>query len=349
MPLDVERIAYKPFEYPWAYEAWKAQHTVHWLADEIPLADDVKDWHKSLTDGERNLVTQIFRFFTQSDVEVNNCYNRVYSRIFKPFEVVMMLTAFSDMETIHVDAYSHLLETIGMPAVEYQKFLEYKEMKDKFDYLRDCLEAEMTPMKVAETLAVFGAFTEGLQLFASFAILLNFPRAKMGADGEEREGKLKGMGQVVTYSARDETIHALSVIRLFHVWVEEQRAHIDVDILAERLYEACRVVVAHEDKFIDLAYEAGPVEGLRPEEVKAYIRYMADIRLSQLGLQPIYGVTKNPLPWMDQILNGIEFAAFFEQRATEYTKSATVGDWADVTFDASDFGHGDEDEFKDAA
>jgi ribonucleoside-diphosphate reductase beta chain len=339
MPLDVERIAYKPFEYPWAYEAWKAQHTVHWLAQEVPLADDVKDWHKSLSDGERHLVTQIFRFFTQSDVEVGNCYNRVYSRIFKPIEVVMMLTAFSDMETIHVDAYSHLLETIGMPSVEYQKFLDYKEMKDKFDYLRDCLEADMTPMKVAETLAIFGAFTEGLQLFASFAILLNF----------QRWNKLKGMGQIVTYSARDETIHALSIIRLFHAWVDEQRDHIDVEILAERLYEACRVVVSHEDKFIDLAFEAGPVDGLVPEDVKAYIRYMADIRLAQLGLQPIFGVKKNPLPWMDQILNGIEFAAFFEQRATEYTKAATVGEWSDVSFDESDLTHGEEDEFEEAA
>jgi ribonucleoside-diphosphate reductase beta chain len=339
MPLHVERIAYKPFEYPWAYEAWKAQHTVHWLADEVPLADDVKDWHRSLSDGERHLVTQIFRFFTQSDVEVGNCYNRVYSRIFKPTEVVMMLSAFSDMETVHVDAYSHLLETIGMPAVEYQRFLEYKEMKDKFDHMRDYLEAEMTPAQVAETLAVFGAFTEGLQLFASFAILLNF----------QRWNKLKGMGQIVTYSARDETIHAVSIIRLFHAWVDEQRDAIDLEALAGRLYEACRVVVSHEDRFIDLAFEAGPVEGLEPGEVKAYIRYMADIRLAQLGLQPIFGVKKNPLPWMDQILNGIEFAAFFEQRATEYTKSATLGEWADVEFDPEDLGHGDADEFEGAA
>jgi ribonucleoside-diphosphate reductase beta chain len=94
-----------------------------------PLADDVKNWHKDLTDGERNLLTQIFRFFTQADVGVNNVYMKHYSQVFKPTEVLMMLSAFSNIETIHISAYSHLLDTIGMPEVEYSAFLKYKEMK----------------------------------------------------------------------------------------------------------------------------------------------------------------------------------------------------------------------------
>jgi ribonucleoside-diphosphate reductase beta chain len=318
MPLDVERVVLKPYEYEWAFAAWEAQHNVHWLPKEIPLADDVKDWHKSLNDGERHLVTQIFRFFTQSDVEVNNCYHRVYLNTFKVPEILMMLTAFSDMETIHVVSYSHLLDTLGMPEVEYSAFLQYAEMKDKFDYMRAHIEGEKDPTDLAETLAIFGAFTEGLQLFASFAILLNF----------QRFNKLKGMGQIVTYSARDETIHALSLIRLFHTWLDEH-PDIDLDALEVRIRRACTEIVHHEDKFIDLAFEAGPVEGLTADEVKAYIRYMADVRMEQLGYTGIYGATENPLPWMDSILNGVEFAAFFEQRATEYTKSATEGEWFD--------------------
>ena len=110
--------AYKPFNYPWAYEAWMTQQRIHWLPEEVPLADDVKDWRNKLSDAERNLLTQIFRFFTQADVEVNNCYMKHYSQVFQPTEVKMMLSAFSNIETIHIAAYSHLLDTIGMPESE---------------------------------------------------------------------------------------------------------------------------------------------------------------------------------------------------------------------------------------
>jgi hypothetical protein len=122
---------YKPFRYPWAYDAWLTQQRVHWLPEEVPLADDVKDWHRVLNESERHLVTQIFRFFTQSDVEVNNCYMKHYSRVFKPTEVLMMLSAFSNIETIHIAAYSHLLDTLGMPEEVYSAFLKYKEMKSQ--------------------------------------------------------------------------------------------------------------------------------------------------------------------------------------------------------------------------
>ena len=113
---------YKPFHYEWAYQAWSLQQKLHWLPDEVPLAEDIKDWQKKLTPSEKNLLTQIFRFFTQSDIEVNNCYMRHYARIFKPTEVCMMLAAFSNMETIHIAAYAHLLDTINMPEIEYSAF-----------------------------------------------------------------------------------------------------------------------------------------------------------------------------------------------------------------------------------
>ena len=131
--LDAQPI-YKPFAYPWAYEAWHTQQKIHWLPEEVPLADDVKDWKYNLSSGEKHLLTQIFRFFTQADIEVNNCYMKHYSQVFQPTEVQMMLAAFSNMETIHIAAYSHLLDTIGMDETEYQAFMKYKEMKDKYDY-----------------------------------------------------------------------------------------------------------------------------------------------------------------------------------------------------------------------
>ncbi len=316
--LDASPV-YKPFRYPWAYDAWLTQQRIHWLPEEVPLADDVKDWHRNLTPEERNLLTQIFRFFTQADVEVNNCYMKHYSRVFQPTEVQMMLAAFSSMETVHIAAYSHLLDTIGMPESEYSAFLHYKEMKDKYDFMHQF--GSDTKADIATMLATFGAFTEGLQLFASFAILLNFPRFN----------KMKGMGQIVSWSVRDETLHTQSIIRLFRTFIAEN-PEIWNDSLKRNLYSICATVVDHEDAFIKRAFELGPVEGLGPEEITSYIRYIADRRLGQLGLQPIYRVGRNPLPWLEHILNGVEHTNFFENRATEYSRAATQGTW-DEAFD----------------
>ncbi len=317
MSLLDARTVYKPFQYPWAYDAWLKQQQSHWLPEEVPLADDVKDWRRNLNDAERNLLTQIFRFFTQADVEVNNCYMKHYSQVFKPTEVQMMLSAFSNIETIHIAAYSHLLDTLGIPEAEYQAFLKYKAMKDKYDYMQQW--GVSTPADIAKTLAVFGAFTEGLQLFASFAILLNFPRFN----------KMKGMGQIVTWSARDESLHTDSVIKLFRTFLEEN-PELWTDELQRDLYKACDTIVGHEDAFIDLAFEMGGVEGLEGDEVKQYIRYIADRRLTQIGLNPIFQIDKNPLPWLEEILNGVEHTNFFENRATEYSRAATQGSWEEA-------------------
>ena len=281
------------------------------------MADDIKDWNKSMSEQEKNLLTHIFRFFTQADIEVNNAYMTQYMPLFQPTEIQMMLSAFSNIETVHIAGYSHLLDTIGMPETEYSAFLKYKEMKDKYDYMHTF--NMNSKHDIAKTLTVFGAFTEGLQLFASFAILLNFPR----------HNKMKGMGQIVTWSARDETLHTLSIIKLMRTYIDEN-PEVWTEKLKEELYEYCDTVVTHEDAFIDLAFEMGAVEGLTAQEVKNYIRYIADRGLTQLRLEPKYNIEKNPLPWMDEILNGVEHANFFESRATEYTKSATVGEWESV-------------------
>ncbi len=305
--------AYKPFRYPWAYEFWRRQQQVHWMPEEVPLGEDVKDWASKLSDEERNLLTQIFRFFTQSDIEVNDNYMERYARVFKPTEVKMMLSAFSNIETIHIAAYALLLETIGMPDSEFAAFLDYQQMRDKHDYMHKF--GVETDADILRTLAMFGAFTEGLQLFASFAMLMNFPRFN----------KMKGMGQIVTWSVRDESLHCEGMIKLFHAYAKETGAL--TQSVKDDIVECCRTVVGMEDRFIELAFEMGPVQGMVPDDIKAYIRYIADWRLGQLGLPKIYGVTEHPIPWLTAILNGVEHANFFEARATEYSKAATKGDW----------------------
>ena len=278
--------AYKPFRYPWAYDFWKRQQQVHWMPEEIPLGEDCKDWAANLDDSERNLLTQIFRFFTQS---------------------------FSNMETIHIAAYALLLETIGMPESEFGAFLEYQAMRDKHDYM-GAFGVE-TNADIARTLAMFGAFTEGLQLFASFAMLMNFPRFN----------KMKGMGQIVSWSIRDESLHCEGMIKLYHAFRRE--THCVTKAVADDIVDCCKTVVGMEDRFIDLAFEMGPVNGMTPDDIKAYIRFIADWRLRQLELPPLYDVKENPLPWLQSLISGVEHANFFEARATEYSKAATRGQW----------------------
>ena len=306
-------LTYKPFRYPWAYDFWQRQQQVHWMPEEVPLGEDCKDWATKLTDKERNLLTQIFRFFTQSDVEVGANYMENYMPLFKPVEVRMMLASFSNMETIHIAAYALLLETIGMPDSEFSAFMEYQEMAAKHDYLGQfgC----DTEKDILTSMAVFGGFTEGLQLFASFAMLMNFPRFN----------KMKGMGQIVSWSVRDESLHCEGMMRLFHTFAAETGAL--TQGVKDDIADCCKTVVKLEDKFIELAFEAGEVEGMTPEDIKQYIRYIADWRMKQLKLPTIYGVKEHPIPWLTEILNGVEHANFFEARATEYSKGATKGAW----------------------
>jgi len=244
---------------------------------------------------------------------VNDNYMERYARVFKPTEVKMMMSAFSNMETIHIAAYALLLETIGMPEAEFSAFLEYEAMKAKHDYMQTF--GVDTEADIARTLAMFGAFTEGLQLFASFAMLMNFPRFN----------KMKGMGQIVSWSVRDESLHCEGMIKLYHAFAKETGAV--TKSVADDIVENCRTVVGLEDKFIDLAFEAGEVQGMTPDDIKQYIRFIADWRLRQLHLPEMYGVKENPLPWLQSMLSGVEHANFFEARSTEYSKAATRGQW----------------------
>lgn len=317
--LQEERTFFKPFHYPWAYEAWLKHEQSHWMHSEVPMAEDVKDWKNKLTQDEKKFLTHIFRFFTQGDIDVAGGYVNNYLPYFPQPEVRMMLLGFAAREALHIAAYSHLIETLGMPDTTYSEFLEYQAMKDKHDYVLDLSTQNGDRATTATHIAVFSAFTEGMQLFSSFIMLLNFPR----------QGKMKGMGQIITWSIVDETQHAESMIRLFRTYIEENR-EIWNDDLKSRIYSIAEKMVELEDKFIDLAFSMGPMEGLSAADVKHYIRYIADRRLISLGLKGINKVKKNPLPWVEEMINAPTHTNFFENRATDYAKGALSGDWVDV-------------------
>jgi len=313
MSLFKERNYYKPFDYEWAFESYGTMQKMHWLPSEVPLHEDIRDWNERLTKEEKNLINQILKFFTQGDVDIAKAYLDSYIPKFKPPEVRMMLSSFATSEANHAHAYSLLNDTLGEPSLlDFKAFQEYKEMADKHTYLFK--DKGKGVEGFLRDIACFSAFGEGLQLFASFVMLLNF----------QRYGRMKGMCQIVTWSIRDETHHVESMIKLFKTLIKEN-PKIWKDKFKKTIYQTARDMVELEDKFIDLAFGMGGIRGLTSDEVKKYIRYIADRRLLQLSLKPNYGVKDNPLGWLDWVLNGVEHANFFENRATEYNKGATTG------------------------
>ncbi len=319
MALLDTRDYYKPFDYPWMFDYYFQQNQMHWFPEDVPLHNDVKDW-KDLDNKEKNLLTQIFRLFTQSDVDVSTGYVDRYMKIFKKPEARMMMGAFNNMESIHQHAYSLLLDTVGMPEVEYKAFAEYEAMSDKHEYINKIKVTKADKESIAKALAIYSGFTEGLQLFSSFIILLNFPRF----------GKMKGMGQIITYSIRDESLHVEAMTKLFREFIQE---NIDLwtDDFKKEIYQACRDMIDLEDRFLDLVFEMGDIQGLSKKDMQKYIRFIADRRLLQLGLKPNYGVKDNPIPWLDDVL-GVEHQNFFEGRATSYMKAGLRGDTKAVAF-----------------
>ena len=318
MNLLEEREYYKPFVYPWAFEFYKKQQQMHWLPDEVPLQDDIKDYKEKLSEGERTLIDNIFKFFTQADVDVCCGYAKHYLPTFKQPEVRMMLVSYAAMEAVHQEAYSLLLETLGKSDDMYQEFFDIQAMSEKHEYLTDF--NMNNPHEMAKTMAVYSGFTEGVQLFSSFAILLNYPRHNM----------MKGMGQIVTWSIRDESLHVEGLSKLFRTFIAEN-PEIWTDKLKYEIYCAAERVVELEDKFIDICFDKADIPDLKAEEVKEYIRYIADRRLLGLGMKNIFhSADENPLPWIDMQVNAVEHTNFFENRATEYAKASTQGNWQDI-------------------
>ena len=316
LKLTDERNYFKPFNYPWAYDMWLKHEQSHWLHTEVPMIEDIKDWKNRLSKEEKYFLTQVFRFFTQSDIDVAGGYVKNYLPNFPQPEVRMMLMGFAAREALHIASYAHLIETLGMPDTTYNEFNEYEAMVEKHEYFTNTVN---NGLDISVKMAALSAFTEGLALFSSFIMLLNFPR----------HGKMKGMGQIITWSIVDETMHTEGVIKLFRTYIEENR-HLWNDKTKKQIYDIAEKMVDLEDKFIDLAFQMGKVEGLRSEEVKQYIRYIADRRLISMGMRGIFKVKKNPLPWVEEMINAPTHTNFFENRATDYAKGALKGSWDEV-------------------
>jgi ribonucleoside-diphosphate reductase beta chain len=311
------RPHYKPFEYQTAFEFYKDQHRAHWLADEVPLSSDLNDWKLKLSEPEKNLIGNILKSFAQTETYVNDYWATKVAVWFPKHEIKAMACAFADFESIHAEAYARLNEELGLD--DFQAFMEDEEAKAKIDRLVE-LPGD-TLREKALSLAIFSAFTEGVNLFSSFAILMSFQLRNL----------MKGTGQIVEWSVRDESLHSKAGCWLFRTLMEEN-PELDNPMMTIDIYEACEISVGLEFDFIEKAFEMGNVKGLNKDQLKNFIKERANQKLIELGYSAIYNdIDPNLLKqmeWFGHLTSGKTHQDFFANRVTDYSKS--TADWSDL-------------------
>ena len=308
MTILEPRLAYRPFRYPWAYENFhKQSRELFWRPDTISFADDIQDY-KNLPAIEQEFMRKVFTFFVQADADISAQYVDRYLPVFPQPEVRMMLLSFASMESTHIDAYSKLIESLGLG--DYDGFLKYPEMREKHEYLTGGYGGEEA-YSIMWDIAVGSAFGEGLQLFGTFAMLLSYPQ----------RGLFKGMRDVVAWSLRDETLHVKGMIQLFET-LRREYPSVWTDEFKRSIYQACRDMVELEDRFVSLVYDSDmELPNLPKADIHEYIRYLADHRLGQLGLKPNYYVKSNPIPWLDMYTLSLR-EDLFNNTGTAYQHSS---------------------------
>lgn len=311
MSLLTPRPVYAPFEYDAAFKYWELQQQSHWLHTEIAMAGDINDWKQNLTEAERTLVGNILKGFTQSEVFIQEYWSQLVAKWFKKPEIQMMAATFGAFESIHAVAYAYLNQSLGLE--DFDAFLHEPTAKAKIDRL---IETKgKTKREIARSLAIFSAFNEGVNLFSSFAVLLNFSRFN----------KMKGLGQIIAFSIKDESLHSEAGCWLFRTFIQENPDIWD-DELKKEIYEAARLTVALEDAFLDKAFSGGPIEGLDVKDMKAFIRHRCNTKLQDLGLKKNWNNIDQEalkrMEWFDVLSAGVSHQDFFAGRVTDYSKGS---------------------------
>ena len=312
MSILTPRPTYSPFEYDQAYKYWELQQQSHWLHTEVAMASDINDWKINLTESERNIVGHILKGFTQSEVFIQEYWSQMVAKWFKKPEIQMMAASFASMESIHAVAYAYLNQSLGLE--DFSAFLHESTAKAKIDRLIETKGKNRD--EITRSLAIFSAVNEGINLFSSFAILLNFSRFN----------KMKGLGQIIAFSIKDESLHSEAGCWLFRTMVSEFPDMWN-DELKKQIYDAARLTIELEDNFIDKAFELGEIEGLTSKDMKAFIRHRCNTKLTDLGLKKNYkNIDKEALSrmeWFDVLSGGVSHSDFFSSRVSDYSKGNT--------------------------
>ena len=312
--IKQERIVYKPFEYQEASDYWLKQQQAHWLHTEVPMMSDINDWKQNLNETEKNIIGSILKGFAQTETVVNDYWSGLVTQWFRKPEIIKMAVTFGAFETIHAEAYSLLNETLGLD--DFSEFLEDETTMAKIENLmsvRDSFGSEKDWHEIAKSLAIFSAFTEGVNLFSSFAVLLSF----------KMRNKLKGVGQIVEWSIRDESLHSEAGCWLFRTLIKEN-PELKTKELETAINEAALLSLQLELNFIEKVYELGDLEGCSKYDLSHFIKHRVNTKLGDLGYPSIIENVDmdavGRMKWFDSLSAGKQHTDFFANRVTNYSK-----------------------------
>jgi ribonucleoside-diphosphate reductase beta chain len=322
--ITQERMVYKPFEYPEAHDFWMKQQQAHWLHTEVPMMSDINDWKQNLTETEKAIIGSILKGFAQTETVVNDYWSGLVTKWFRKPEIIKMAVTFGSFETIHAEAYSLLNEELGLD--DFSEFLEDEATMAKIQALmdvRDSFDGEIDWNERAKSLAIFSAFTEGVNLFSSFAILLSFKLRNL----------LKGVGQIVEWSIRDESLHSEAGCWLFRQLLIE-KPELNTPELKEAIKQAALLSLKLELDFIDKVYEMGDLDGCSKYDLVSFIKYRVNTKMQDLGYEPVVNgiddASIKRMKWFDSLSAGKQHTDFFANRVTNYSKGVQNWDANDL-------------------
>lgn len=327
--LFTERIPFKPFEYPHYYtEGWLKQAQAFWLHTEIPMQGDLKDWNENLDKSEKHLVGNILLGFAQTECAVSDYWTTMVTKWFPKHEIKQMAMMFGSQETIHATAYSYLNESLGLE--DFEAFLHEPAIAEKFDFLTSTTaewthtDLQTNPIarkEVARSLAIFSAFAEGVSLYSSFAVLYSFQMRNL----------LKGIGQQMKWSVRDESLHSKMGCELFREMCNEYpELHNEVK---DDIQQAAKYMIEMEHKFIDMIFEQGDLENLKSSDLKEFISKRGNEKLKELGYEQTFEFNEKKasnLDWFYHLTGGTTHTDFFAVRPTDYSKANEGEDFNDI-------------------
>ena len=313
MGLLDKRDNYRPFEYDWAFEFSKKQNEHHWTHSEIGVDTDLAQYSLDFTDAEKHGIVTVLKLFTTYEVKVADYWiDVVYKRFPKP-EIRGMAQVFSGMEYEHAAFYDKLNNKLGLSTKDfYLDFLNNDNMKSRIDFIGNSLAkgTEGSHQDLAESLATF-SFIEGVILYSSFAFLMSFQRPP--------KNKLMNVCTGLKYSTVDENLHAIADSKLFNVFVDEYKEHIDLDRLESTIMKVAEDSFAIESAIIDEIFSQGKIEGITSKQLKKFVQSRINLKLKDIGYKPMYEVGYNPIAkWFYKLVGGVTLADFFARKVTEY-------------------------------
>jgi len=314
---DVNQLV--PFKYKWAWEKYLASCANHWMPQEVNMSRDIALWKdpKGLTEDERRIIKRNLGFFVTADsLAANNIVLGTYRHITAP-ECRQFLLRQAFEEAIHTHAYQYIVESLGLDEGEiFNAYHEIPSIRDKDEFLLPYIDTIMDPafvtgtpeadQKLLKSLIVFACLMEGLFFYVGFAQILS-----MG-----RQNKMTGAAEQYQYILRDESMHCNFGIDLINQ-LKLENPHLWTPVFKAEIKALFEQAVELEYRYAEDTLPRG-VLGLNASMFKGYLRYIANRRATQIGLEALYPNEENPFPWMSEMIDLKKERNFFETRVIEY-------------------------------